>query len=364
MIDSKPQRPSPRLLWLALVLCLLAIGYAGLDTGRFAQSNQAKLSEQHGLELNRYSAAHTSILFSSEQAQQLNHLGYKLNLSIEPASLKQSNFQIILLLSNGDQHNQWLLGQWRDQLVLMNGDDYNAERKRPRLVAPLNKQGAVQVKVVASGKRVSLVVDGQHYYSRLQPFLAIPDNARLVLGGSGYLSHGWQGSIRRLSVSSLEPADKLLVFDFTRSTQSYTNPDISVSLPANLSRLWQAEPLSLEGGGAASELASRDVLINALGFMPLGMVLILLLVCYFPQGRRRYWIIVSLVLGALLSGAIEYAQSWLPGRHSSARDWLLNSLGAALGALCIAALLWQQRRKLGAKEQPEIAAGDNKAKGD
>lgn len=71
---------------------------------------------------------------------------------------------------------------------------------------------------------------------------------------------------------------------------------------------------------------------NVLMFVPIGLFLLLLL------GRRRW--LVAVVAGALLSGAIEFAQLFLPARVSDPRDLLANSVGALLGVLVALVVTW------------------------
>ena len=74
-----------------------------------------------------------------------------------------------------------------------------------------------------------------------------------------------------------------------------------------------------------------DVVSNLLGYMPLGALLIM------APGHRheRNGVAVrdAVVLASLLSYTMELGQNLLPQRVPSVLDWLLNSAGAALGAL-------------------------------
>jgi VanZ family protein len=93
-----------------------------------------------------------------------------------------------------------------------------------------------------------------------------------------------------------------------------------------------------------------DVAINVLGYMPLGGLLVLLaLRSGNPSGPVRR----AMLWASLLSLLMEGMQSYLPQRVASREDWMLNTAGAALGALLALALeragalrrwdLWQQR---------------------
>ena len=81
-----------------------------------------------------------------------------------------------------------------------------------------------------------------------------------------------------------------------------------------------------------------DITSNLLAYAPLG-----LLVCV---ARLRHGaglaaaMLTALVLGGALSYAMEVAQHLLPQRVPSLLDWLLNTGGAALGALLAALCQW------------------------
>lgn len=72
-----------------------------------------------------------------------------------------------------------------------------------------------------------------------------------------------------------------------------------------------------------------DVLINFTGFIPFGILYILM-----PFGGRGVWkALAAIAAGFFLSLAIESAQVFLPGRFSQLSDLVLNTAGAGVGAL-------------------------------
>lgn len=79
-----------------------------------------------------------------------------------------------------------------------------------------------------------------------------------------------------------------------------------------------------------------DLASNFAGYLPLGLLLAL-------AWRRPLGAVVA---AALLSYALEVAQQFLPSRHPSLLDWVLNAGGAASGALLagpLRRLAWPQR---------------------
>lgn len=71
-----------------------------------------------------------------------------------------------------------------------------------------------------------------------------------------------------------------------------------------------------------------DKVGNVAVFAPLGAAAALAL-----TGKSRLTrLLAATAAGAALSAAIELAQHFVPGRDSSLNDWLLNTLGAFIGA--------------------------------
>lgn len=72
-----------------------------------------------------------------------------------------------------------------------------------------------------------------------------------------------------------------------------------------------------------------DVVVNVLGYVPFGALVVLAL---HPRVRGAAAVLLALVTGALLAGAIEATQTYLPTRVASNIDLATNAAGALLGA--------------------------------
>jgi hypothetical protein len=95
----------------------------------------------------------------------------------------------------------------------------------------------------------------------------------------------------------------------------------------------------------------RGVILNVLGFIPLGLILY----SYFlvALGSKRPWL-MSFVTGTVLSLIIEILQSFLPMRGSGWTDVITNSAGTALGAsLCYSGVAQDILKKLFAEKASE-----------
>src|SRR3989338_96476 len=74
-------------------------------------------------------------------------------------------------------------------------------------------------------------------------------------------------------------------------------------------------------GFFAETMAGVDYVQNVVLFLPMGWIA--------NRGRWSVW--RTVLAGALVSGGIEFAQQWIPGRTSQASDIICNTAGAALG---------------------------------
>ena len=73
-----------------------------------------------------------------------------------------------------------------------------------------------------------------------------------------------------------------------------------------------------------------DVMVNVIGYVPLGVLLVLSLL---PRIRGVWAVLVAALLGLLVSGGMETVQTYLPSRVPSNLDFVTNAAGAFLGAL-------------------------------
>ena len=74
-----------------------------------------------------------------------------------------------------------------------------------------------------------------------------------------------------------------------------------------------------------------DVMVNIVGYVPLGILLVLAL---YPLVRGFWAALLAAILGFLVSGSMEAVQNFLPSRVPSNLDLLTNSAGGLIGA-CI-----------------------------
>lgn len=79
-----------------------------------------------------------------------------------------------------------------------------------------------------------------------------------------------------------------------------------------------------------------DIIVNFIGFMPFGFLLMLLILTKTPL---KYRLLSVSCISFSFSLCIEISQIWIPIRDSSSLDLLLNTSGGLAGGLCCALLL-------------------------
>ena len=107
-----------------------------------------------------------------------------------------------------------------------------------------------------------------------------------------------------------------------------------------LSLLSRAMPRGALAGGTPTWWTFEDIGNIAL-FVPVGLV-----------AATRLRVPLALLAGAALSAACETAQLWIPERHASVSDVLLNVVGVALGVLSITLLRRRSRRRQTSETNP------------
>ncbi len=348
------------MLLLMLSVLVVSMLYVGLredipsrNQVSFSQSNGALVFGERGL-------AYSKQNLNPVQIDHLNNSGFMIKLTFSPVSYEKSNFQFLVLLSNGDTSEQLIIAQVRDYIIVMNGDDYNYRKKSPRISIKLKDRfkGYQQLTLTVDQQTTKLVLNNNITVQKNGQLVQLPNpkkGVKLLLSGSELLENNWLGEIGLLAIGPLKSAREppLLVNFVARSGEQKNNQTSDwLLLPEKLTLLkhqvLEASPFKIN-----SKSALHDILINFLGFMPFGLVLCLLLM-KLPVSFSRAWyksafiLFMTFLCAFLLSFIIEYRQAWLVTRHSSLRDLYLNTLGGVAGGVFVLLAIklkeWLRRR--------------------
>ncbi|MGI9242053.1 MAG: VanZ family protein, partial [Verrucomicrobiales bacterium] len=249
-------------------------------------------------------------------------------------------FAFIVQIYSGDDRSQLVIGRWMDHLVVMNGDDYKNRLKLPRISARIPKghqQNGVRV-LIRSGPDGSVIELQDHaVVRRPEVVLEIPSTprpAQIVLGNSIDGRRFWAGQIRRFEIrQSGEESDPLVVFDLSNAAGAGAPNSGSaggtLGIPAGAVAERRFLEWPIDHQFSLNQSFVSDTVINLFGFVPFGMAVTGILSMRGVGPRRSLlWV---LIWSASLSLFVEYVQTWMPTRSSSALDLMLNILGGLVG---------------------------------
>jgi VanZ family protein len=246
----------------------------------------------------------------------------------------------------------------------------NSDGKPAEIYVPNVFSGVAPVFItIRSGEQgTSISTDGKLLKS--MPYFSFSSqdlSGQLVVGDAPIHAFGWLGTVKGLAIYHRELADDEVSREFDSWTKSGSpnstgKTGLVASYPFNEgsgnlvhNQVESAANLIIPGHFMVlhkvflqrpwSEFSNRrsywkDVAINVVGFIPLGLVFR----GYFAAIlgiKRSTW--VTIAFGFAVSLTIEVLQSYLPTRDSGMTDLITNSSGTALGAISCAWLLKNSR---------------------
>ena len=359
-------RPTPWGLLLLTAAMLLLILYSGLHFKGSSTANDVTwLGDQNGIRFDRQGIAYAKTIAPSFNRMAHGNIPFSIELAIK--SLEASDdgrFRFLLLLHGGDDTEQLVVGQWRSWLVIMNGDDYDATRRRARIaVNALLPEKEHFVTITSGEDGTAIFIDGQLTERKGDLRLKIPvatKQMQLVLGNSIYGRHPWAGEIYGLAyydrvMSEPDISDHFQLWSRKR-TFAFTQPQNpaglylfnegigdrvgdhaegkhDLAIPENMAILTKEFLAAPFGNEKYNVSHFQDMAINIAGFIPMGFLLGALLWQANYRDVIKQLLLVMLACGSI-SLMIELAQAWIPSRSSQMLDLILNTLGAGTGVIC------------------------------
>jgi VanZ family protein len=346
---------------LAGVLAAIIVGmlYFGLRPKGYSYNpvNNVKWAQEGpGLAFGRYAVAYTGL----QDFSALTQNGFSVVFAVHPQIPSRPDYRILMMVHDGDDLRQLVVGQWRTWIVAMNGDDYNARGNVRRLSVHLpDSEDAVWVAFTSGESGTSVYLNGQ--LSKTDPLLNLrwPNEgaqARLVVGNSIYGRHSWHGELTGLAVfeEALDAKSVSWLFDQWRQTGKFAHwpqdglkmlfplvegkgdtaydrsgNSIDLQVPSQM-KILQKEVLARTWHlGENTRDFVLDVVLNFFGFWPLGFFLAAALAR--NRRLRQYYWLAAILFCFGFSLAIEVGQIWLPARFSHLLDLVLNTTGGAVG---------------------------------
>ena len=230
---------------------------------------------------------------------------FSIELVVRVENVLKTGFRPLLLIHDGDDESQMVVWQWGDSAIVMNGDDYNYHRRRPRLSKRnvFGPVGETYLTITSSEKGTRLYVDGKLTAENRKWQLSIPrkgQKLRLVMGNSVYGIHSWPGEFYGLSIAGRIPSaeeiqlrynqwnvdrvfnfqglDSLLIGYAFQEKEGDRIIDHSgynqhLQIPSRITPLKRAFLTSPWHAFAFNRTMFLDAMINFFGFVPLGFLL-------------------------------------------------------------------------------------------
>ena len=202
---ARHNRPTPWGLLLLTAAMLLLILYSGLHfKGSSTANDVAWIGDQSGIRFERHGIAYAKAVAPPLSRKAPGDIPFSVELAIRPLEASDDGrFRFLLLLHGGDDADQLVVGQWRSWLIIMNGDDYDATRRRARVAVNTLQPRQERFVTITSGENgTAIFIDGQLTKRKADLHLKIPVAAKgtqLVLGNSIYGRHPWAGEIYGLA---------------------------------------------------------------------------------------------------------------------------------------------------------------------
>lgn len=360
---------------LSLIIFLMILVFGLRGKGFHFSNDVTWLKDEPGLRFGNFGIA-CALLDQEPINSKISALeAFSIEIALQSKEdSKPDGFKLILTLHNGDDGRQFIVGQYQSYLVVMNGDDYDNKRKIRRIASNIFPQPSERLflTITTGTDGTKLYVDGKLFLSKPDLFLKLPPGRtpRMTLGNSVYGNTPWKGDVYGLAfyADSLETKIVENRFSAWSNTRRFPVPDRGnpfLFFPLNektgtkaIDHLTETQKLSLPSVFPILEkrflsFPSRDfkansnffmdVVLNLLGFIPLGMILCAL---FNETGGviRKNAVLLSSGFCFLISLSIETAQVWMPSRSSQMIDLVLNMLGAFLGAMFCQSMLKMKNR--------------------
>ena len=345
---------------------LMVILLSGLRPKGFRLSNNVHwITDKPGIRFGAYGIAYTALSDNGIESVLSESGSFSIEIAIKSEPYSQEGFNLILVLHNGRDRNQLLIGQYCSSLIIMNGDDYRNRRKTKRVVVNKVFQSPKEIflSITTGQEGTKAYIDGQLIKGKKDLTLQIPHKGdaspNLILGNSVYGNSSWRGDIyglalyrnelkkeevelhynkwsmeQNFSFAKQEKPFLLYLFDEKKGVKAldHASGNQHLKIPERMHIL---KKMMLSAPWVKFELNKsfiQDLIINLLGFIPLGFMLFATFIELGGTPKKGY-MLITMALCFAVSLSIEIAQAWLPSRSSQTLDVILNTTGALIGAM-------------------------------
>lgn len=358
-----------RLLSVICLVILFIILVTGLWPFNFFPQNKVKwLSDRSGVHIYGQGIIFSTSPGWNQEKPLFPNKAITVELWLHPYQ-ETNNLPSILTFYDGQNPDIFLIGQWKSHLVIRSRAAEQRNRKFGKVYQEVGLRNAllknqdVFITVTSNKDGLVIFVNGQHAkdypHHRLLGGMT-SGNIRLIIGNSPTGQAYWSGDILGMAIYnrafspdevagnylswiqndpySIKKEKSLigLYLFYEREGKiihNVINSDDTLTIP-DIFKPVRMVVLSPPWGGDFrwNMSVAQDVVINILGFIPVGFFFCALLMKQRNQ-RRMTAYVLTVIIGMGLSLVIELTQAYLPTRDSSLTDFINNTLGTILGVL-------------------------------
>ena len=358
---------STRIPGLICVVVLVGILAAGLAPFSRPRNAVAWLGNEDGVVFGRHATIWSAGAFPKADAQ--SKPSCSLEIWLQPGSTSASS--TLLAFYSPENPLQFLLQQHHGLLILSR--EIREGQNRTRIIGTegvFPRIEPVFVTLTSGPENTAMYVSGT--LARSFPHVQIGEgcSGKLVIGTSPVGGKNWTGQLKGLALyqreltptevlehyeswtaqgrpklSGNEQAIALYLFDERTGNTVHNNlgAGIDLYIPERFSLLHQQFLKPFWKEFTPSRGYGEDVLVNIVGFIPLGFFFCAYWSAVRPIQRPN---LSTVFFGLAISLTIEVLQSYLPTRDSGTTDLITNTLGTFLGVRLYA---WKTARALLAK---------------
>ncbi|MBN1496874.1 MAG: VanZ family protein [Spirochaetes bacterium] len=369
-----------KIFLICINLVLLAfILFFGFQPFAFNPENKvSRLRNSHGV------STHDSVLIYETDEEKdgglLNNLSpMTIETAVIPFQEKQARLSAILCFYDEREPELLMVAKWKSELIL------RRRIKRPHGSYAYHEIGIPNAFIINKTSFITITtgICGTTIYINGKKAGVFPRyildsrsennlKTRIMLGNDPQLKTPWNGEIRGLAIYG----SALTAGDISSHVNRWSEQDfISLSKESGIIALY---PMNEKSGPYLNNVLTRknnlyipnnlftikktvlrcprdyftrthhfcpDLVLNVIGFIPLGFFLLALLVSLFGKSNNQL-VIITIICGSAISLTIELIQAFMPLRSSDLMDLFSNTVGTIIGVVLFRVIYCKYCKKI------------------
>ncbi|HEX3018653.1 MAG TPA: VanZ family protein [Chitinispirillaceae bacterium] len=224
-----------------------------------------------------------------------------------------------------------MIGQWKSGIIFRYYDPAKSRNREIYLKKLLESKAPFLLTLIVTRSSFLAFYNGENILKREVSLQQTSLKGFATVGNSNTGKQGWTGELYELRIYD-HPIDDNQIMCRTNESQklfSFPNEVCRLVIPKHFSAIKKMILTPPWVDFRFNKSYINDVVLNFIGFLPLGFMLGVLLMQY--RIDRFNPLLISFLLCTAISLSIELIQPFIPSRCSQLSDLILNVLGAISG---------------------------------